>query len=114
MARFASECLAKMNDRVKHLEAQLGTSARKTTWLVFANASASNGMSVLSIFLGPDTGDLTIRVGLHSGAGEKDDCIVKLCACWLDANLSGRCYQSNGRGVARRKRALPGKTPELT
>lgn len=39
MARFSSECLEKMNVLAKALESSLG----------------------------PDTGDLTIRVGLHSG-----------------------------------------------
>jgi hypothetical protein len=44
MARFASECLVKMNDRVKHLEAQLGTIGQEK--LVFKYAPVSYGLSV--------------------------------------------------------------------
>jgi class 3 adenylate cyclase len=39
MARFARDCLTNMNDLVKRLE----------------------------VILGPDTGDLSMRIGLHSG-----------------------------------------------
>ena len=55
MCRFAQDCLNAMNSLVKELEVQLG----------------------------PDTGDLRLRTGLHSGTLDHMMCVVFACSTEL-------------------------------
>lgn len=59
MARFARDCLQTVGDLTKKLE----------------------------VTLGPDTGDLQIRVGLHSGPGKGNDCLLGVVVGSIVTNL---------------------------
>jgi class 3 adenylate cyclase len=63
MARFAKRCLLKMWSLVKRLEVS------PVPYLVNLGSPRLEVLPLVSTqtALGPDTGDLTLRIGLHSG-----------------------------------------------